>query len=471
MCTSYQAAYEPYVDVETVSIDAFLFDAEDLRSDVFRRKQKQLISDPELSRDLPGAKRHAAQKVGELSARTGSFWVDYRSCIHSEEARPQTSVEEASSNSFRDQVIDSCRELFLNVDANTKRVFQVDNRSGKIGRGYLPLGGESGSGAVFENKEGFAFGYARWPDAGTKDIGEEETDGLSPGEDRNTSSPAAPRQWNRMEAYNVWPETSASAEDSSKDTTNNGSGRSSTFSTTSRYVLESDTLDFFSDLATLLIRAYSLDLHGDETVLLNNWAGGESWSLTRIFRYFKSVSEDQSARISALNEKQIGLGSSPHTDWGLLTFILACDEPGLQLLATNPNRNNQEEDKDQEQWVTVRPEFGRNRVFVNTGDFMALLSNGKYHSPRHRVVSPVLGTNREHVERTSVVHFYYPKYDVLIPEISPELQKKYSTFADQRDLSVAQSGSEKTTEEISLVTKRDRLFGDWIAEKWTQVAR
>ena len=45
-----------------------------------------------------------------------------------------------------------------------------------------------------------------------------------------------------------------------------------------------------------------------------------------------------------------------------------------------------------------------NALIVNGGDYLTLLSNGKFKSPLHRVVN---GKN----ERFSYVFFYYPNYD------------------------------------------------------------
>mmetsp|Transcript_201 Transcript_201/g.439 ORF Transcript_201/g.439 Transcript_201/m.439 type:complete len:408 (+) Transcript_201:3-1226(+) len=406
------AQYEPYIDVESVSLDPFLFDAECLTCDFLLERQTQLRHVKAFNKEsgqLEAEKRRVAQKVGELSAGKGSFWVDF--------AQVQSAEEEVS---FRDQVIAAAQELFLNVSPETKRNLQVNKATGKIGRGYLPLGGESGGSATFENKEGFAFGFSRW---------------RSGAPDAHHPALAAPRDWNRMEAYNVWPSEEQS------------------FSPKAKSVLERESIDLFSDLGMLLIRAYSLDLHGDETVLHKEWAGGDSWSLTRVFRYFKSLAE-KGAKVEG---ESIGLGSSPHTDWGLLTFILASDEPGLQLSLGDDVQN--------ETWSTVKPQFAKDWIFVNTGDFMALLSQGKYHSPRHRVVSPILGSDHDNVERTSIVHFYYPRYDIPIPDISPDMQGKYSTFTDQRQK------ADDSTASTTAVRLQDRLFGDWIAEKWTQVSR
>merc|ERR1712139_342616 len=95
-------------------------------------------------------------------------------------------------------------------------------------------------------------------------------------------------------------------------------------------------------------------------------------------------------------------GSSPHTDWGLITLIVADDTPGLQLFwdgkrvgGTRDAEKSALKDASgnfvnpEAGWYTVRPEFDQGKIFVNTGDFMSIVSAGRYISPLHRVLSPV----------------------------------------------------------------------------------
>eukprot|EP00925_Amoebophrya_sp_RCC4383_P010462 GSA25T00009377001.1 len=124
-------------------------------------------------------------------------------------------------------------------------------------------------------------------------------------------------------------------------------------------------------------------------LLAEEWKGGETISLARVFHYFSSAGSSSQSNSSCTlgtattnytsgggtSNKTNVLGSSPHTDWGLLTLICADDVPGLQLFLDGVFR-------------TVQPRFEEDLIFVNCGDFMSLLSCGKFLSPLHRVLSP-----------------------------------------------------------------------------------
>lgn len=89
-------------------------------------------------------------------------------------------------------------------------------------------------------------------------------------------------------------------------------------------------------MGKLLSELMFLTLFGfcrDEKTLGDAWQGGERISLARLFKYFndgqlkvpgKISSED--GEVQAHRSKFEGgvLGSSPHTDWGLLTLIVVC---------------------------------------------------------------------------------------------------------------------------------------------------
>ena len=60
---------------------------------------------------------------------------------------------------------------------------------------------------------------------------------------------------------------------------------------------------------------------------------------------------------------------------------------------------------------------------TNIGDYVALLTGGRFHSPLHRVVTGAQ-------ERTSFVFFSYPDYDARIPAVSDA--GSYSLFSDQQ---------------------------------------
>jgi isopenicillin N synthase-like dioxygenase len=130
-------------------------------------------------------------------------------------------------------------------------------------------------------------------------------------------------------------------------------------------------------IAHALVRALAISVGLDETVLAKQCDEGDSISLMRLFYYHP----DDGTRGRCL-------GSSPHTDWGFLTLILQ-DSTGLQF-------------KYNGDWHNV-PHIN-NSLVVNCGDYLALLTQGRYHSPVHRVLCPT-------VDRVSFVFFFYPNYD------------------------------------------------------------
>lgn len=128
---------------------------------------------------------------------------------------------------------------------------------------------------------------------------------------------------------------------------------------------------------------------------------GRTISLMRLFHYSptdnqigtietdsQSSSDDSRERIKV---RRI-LGSSPHTDWGLLTVITDNNVAGLQFLYNNT-------------WVDViLPEVEAAQddapaVFVvNAGDYLELLTNHYYHSPVHRVLLPTIAEGKIYID-------------------------------------------------------------------------
>mmetsp|Transcript_25466 Transcript_25466/g.42485 ORF Transcript_25466/g.42485 Transcript_25466/m.42485 type:complete len:715 (-) Transcript_25466:2805-4949(-) len=85
------------------------------------------------------------------------------------------------------------------------------------------------------------------------------------------------------------------------------------------------------------------------------------------------------------------LGSSPHTDWGFLTIIMADNVQGLQFLPKSvstsiPGQKMEEEEEEEKRWIDV-PHIPGSLV-INAGDYLQLVSKGVYHSPVHRVLVP-----------------------------------------------------------------------------------
>ncbi len=87
-----------------------------------------------------------------------------------------------------------------------------------------------------------------------------------------------------------------------------------------------------------------------------------------------------------------------HTDYGVLTVLLADPVPGLQILRDGA-------------WVDVSPQPGA--FLVNIGDLLAEWTNDRWRSTLHRVVPPpseVVGPFR----RRSVAFFHEANYDAVI---------------------------------------------------------
>ncbi|GKV11905.1 hypothetical protein SLEP1_g23121 [Rubroshorea leprosula] len=98
-------------------------------------------------------------------------------------------------------------------------------------------------------------------------------------------------------------------------------------------------------------------------------------------------------------------GLREHTDAGGIILLLQDDQvPGLEFL------------KDGE-WVQIPPSKN-NTIFINTGDQVEVLSNGRYKSILHRVMTDKIGS------RLSIATFYNPAGDALI---SPAPRLLYPT--------------------------------------------
>ncbi|GLT79065.1 hypothetical protein SLA2020_505730 [Shorea laevis] len=98
-------------------------------------------------------------------------------------------------------------------------------------------------------------------------------------------------------------------------------------------------------------------------------------------------------------------GLREHTDAGGIILLLQDDQvPGLEFLKGG-------------EWVQIPPSKN-NTIFVNTGDQVEVLSNGRYKSILHRVMTDKIGS------RLSIATFYNPAGDALI---SPAPRLLYPT--------------------------------------------
>ncbi|KAK5842729.1 hypothetical protein F383_02962 [Gossypium arboreum] len=103
-------------------------------------------------------------------------------------------------------------------------------------------------------------------------------------------------------------------------------------------------------------------------------------------------------------------GLRAHTDAGGVILLFQDDKVGgLQVL------------KDGE-WIDVQPL--PNTIVINTGDQIEVLSNGRYKSAWHRVLSPVHGIRR------SIASFYNPSLKATIAP-APQLVEKTNQQVEQ----------------------------------------
>lgn len=346
------------------------------------------------------------------------------------------------------------QSYFEKAFENSKMLFSLNNEeklnvsmssfNESFGRGYIPFGLEAGVSSYFEVKEGYSYGYPR--------------QGNSILQSRSNS----------MESSNIWPPQlpiliAAELE--------------------SIFMVK---LQVTKIVLAALIRTRSHDStqnnfieaiaatdDGNQDTLREIVSGaGDTISLMRLFHYFSAESlDDLDATTSSVNlenksktgeglvtdsrEDKVSIGSSPHTDWGLLTVIMQDNTGGLQF------RHNND-------WKDV-PTVD-NALVINAGDYLHILSKGRYHSPVHRVLCPPKGK-----ERTSFVFFYYPGFDTTLTfkgssKVKPsqhEEQKEgaYNTLiqleADIRGNEISSSHGDNENR----VT-----FGDYILQKWHGVS-
>jgi isopenicillin N synthase-like dioxygenase len=220
------------------------------------------------------------------------------------------------------------------------------------------------------------------------------------------------------------------------------------------------------------IRSLTTENNSDESKIHEKMISdnGDSISLMRLFHYFSSESgsnfesgdDSESKAAPNVNEvsdhtsiiqivkkqNKVTIGSSPHTDWGLLTVIMQDEIGGLQFFHEN-------------QWKDVpRVPFS---LVINGGDYLRIISKGRYHSPVHRVLCPPHGK-----ERTSFVFFYYPGFNSTVTVqqgagfARDEVVGDYNTFLEMQ--------SDGTSSSLEGASSKTETFGDYILRKWQGVA-
>lgn len=201
--------------------------------------------------------------------------------------------------------------------------------------------------------------------------------------------------------------------------------------------------EYFEEMCRIgraLRRGFSMALGESEDYLEDVCGKGDEISLMRCFHYLEKNDEEGGVDV---------MGSSPHTDWGLCTLITQSVDGGCALEVYCEGVG----------YVGAEPREGC--LVANCGDYLSLLTRGRFKSPLHRVVL----TERE---RFSFVFFAYPNFEAQmlkkqhVPEKLAHGNGKLSILSDQREH--WHSKEEDVAEE-------GETFGRWLCQKWQQVSR
>lgn len=117
----------------------------------------------------------------------------------------------------------------------------------------------------------------------------------------------------------------------------------------------------------------------------------------------------------ACPEPSLALGLPPHSDYGMLTFILQ-DQRGLEFMDSNGK------------WETVP--VVKEALVVQVGDQMEILSNGRYKSVVHRAI---VNSEKKRFSIASLHSLAIDKKVVTAPELVDEkhpLSYKEGSFGD-----------------------------------------
>ncbi len=199
--------YAPYLDVPVVDVRCFL--------PASSQTQQAQGSNDGVSEE----KKAVAKRIARCSMEFGSFWVDLggASEISAESSVPfcpsswssaefttATGSRQHDSTLSQTEILSACQQLFCGVNEEKKKeLTNVKLPGSKIERGYIAYGSESGDKNMFENKEGFGYGYGGWRNGNNNDQKSESkpsfAKGFCPCETHDAPQFA-------MEGYNVFPE-------------------------------------------------------------------------------------------------------------------------------------------------------------------------------------------------------------------------------------------------------------------------
>lgn len=319
-----------------------------------------------------------------------------------------------------DSVLNASR-LFFAQSEDVKR--SARSRSGGAGgfqRGYIPLAGESGLREFVELKEGFCYGKEPAQDA------------------VNRTATAALESCDQLVSPNNWP-----AEETAGAGGLGGQWRGT---------LEGLVDDCLSITDRLHV-ALSLAMGREPGFLAGLAAGGEDISLMRLFHYFAPTAFPHIAPGTPRT------GSSPHTDWHLVTIVVQDATGGLQVRRPRPPYD----------WVSVPANEGE--LVVILGDYLAALSEGRFVSPVHRVLLPP-----RLQERYSFTYFRYPRCNASIPAGAASRAEKRARTRDKRQRRHPGGGGTFNTlvparlEGAGLNRLATSPWGDLLVDKWNGVA-
>eukprot|EP00300_Choanocystis_sp_HF-7_P041718 c8500_g1_i1.p1 GENE.c8500_g1_i1~~c8500_g1_i1.p1 ORF type:complete len:347 (+),score=79.69 c8500_g1_i1:37-1077(+) len=209
----------------------------------------------------PERAQQTAQQLAQAIASTGAFYITGHGIPDTQES-----------------AIFGAAQQFFALDEDVKQSIPI--QKGGFTRGYVNLGGESGSHRL-EVKEAFSYGYD-WPES-----------------DAPTNALQGPNKWP--------PETLLSRE------------------------WQNEMKSFYTAMigaAERVVRGLSLALGFDKEYLASYCTQGDTISLMRAFHYFPAQFANQLGDQYADKER---IGSSPHTDWGFITLVLQDQVGGLEV--------------------------------------------------------------------------------------------------------------------------------------------
>ena len=324
--------------------------------------------------------------------------------------------------------LDASRLFFAQPDAVKRSARSSSGAIGGFQRGYIPLAGESGLRDFVELKEGFCYGRAL--QAGLT-ASASKGNGTTAHPDAATAGVVACDQ---LVSPNAWP----IADDAVGDPW--------------RRTLET-VVDDVLLLTDQVHRGLSRAMGRDADFLAELASGGEDISLMRLFHYFPS---DAFPHVAPGTPRT---GSSPHTDWHLVTIILQDATGGLQVRRPRPPYD----------WIDVLPVEGE--LIVILGDYLNALSEGNFISPVHRVLLPT----HPH-DRYSLTYFRYPGCAATVSKSAAQRAERVAQRrARQRRRHPGGGGKFNTLvapqpEGEGLSKVATRPWGDLLVDKWNGVA-